>query len=109
MKDVSAKTTASVADLVKAITDRPRNALGETDKKIAAVRDFINERESLLLEAISEHQELSEEAATQIATVLKALEQIHQAFTMAMAPKPAAAAAGSLKSPGLDLVKAAAE
>jgi hypothetical protein len=70
-------------EMVAAITQEPRAAINQIEQEIGSLREMMAAREQMLIDAVTEHSRLSEEAVHGLGVVRKALGQIRDAFKAA--------------------------
>ena len=91
-----------VKEMLASMTREPRAAISEIEQEIGLLRDLIAEREQVLVEAIDQHANLSQEAVRGMGVVRKALAQIRDAFNAAMRPTPILDHQAEATNPGSD-------
>jgi hypothetical protein len=80
--------TDRLKKIVAGMTQEPRAAINQIEQEIGSLRDAMAMREQVLLEAIDQHANLSEEAVRGMGVLRQALAQIRDAFNAAMHPTP---------------------
>ena len=80
--------TQRLKEILASMTREPRAAINEIEQEIGLLRDLIAEREQVLVEAIDQHANLSQEAVHGMGVIRKALAQIRDAFNDEMRPTP---------------------
>ena len=76
--------TKRLKEILAGTTREPRAAIDEIEREISSLRDLINSREQMLVDAIDQHAHLSREAVHGMTLLRQALGQIRDAFNAAM-------------------------